>query len=116
MAAALLLTSGVLKVWDPTPNALLEELPRWAGILEVVVGLGILWRPTRRLAASTLIAMVCAYTILILVLACLDLPVTACGCFGSRIRAGLGAHLMILGVLGVLAVGAMHRSEYPVHG
>jgi hypothetical protein len=103
VAGLLLFASGLVKIVDPEPERLLGAWSVAAAWVELALGVAFLRPSWNRLAARGLLGMATVYTAVVVYLGLSRLPLSGCGCFGSTLRLGLGAHLLALGTLGLLA-------------
>ena len=108
VAAGLLLWGvGLTKLVDPGPASLLGAWSTVATWVELALGTALLHPNWAHLATRFLLGLAIVYTSVVVYLGLSRLPLSGCGCFGSHLRLGLGAHLLVLGTLGLLACGCM---------
>lgn len=101
--ALVLMGVGLLKILDPSSESVMGAWGTTAAWLELGLGLLFLFPRWRKLGARLLLAVAVTYTLVVVYLAASRLPLSECGCFGAKLKLGIGAHLVVLGVLGLLA-------------
>lgn len=94
---------GLLKVVDPAAGSSFGAWGTGATLVELALGVA-LWVPgAARPAAWSLLVMSLLYASVVVTLAMSRYPISHCGCLGASLRLGIGAHLVVLGILGLLA-------------
>lgn len=112
------LSMGLLKVFDPSPDSVLGGWGALATVIELALGVAFLIPRAARLAAWSLLALSLVYACVVVFLGLSRLPLSRCGCLGASLHLSFGAHLVILGVLGLLGCSCVWlagraRSEMP---
>jgi len=98
----IVLSMGLLKVLDPSSDSVLGAWGVLATVIEIALGVAFLIPRAARLAAWSLLGLSLVYACVVVFLGLSRLPLSRCGCLGANLRLGFGAHLVILGVLGLL--------------
>jgi uncharacterized membrane protein len=94
---------GMVKITDPRSDSVLGGWATLATALEVALGAAFFVPRLARLAAWSLLWLSLVYACVVVYLGLSNVPVSKCGCLGASLHLSLGAHLVILGIVGLLA-------------